>query len=466
MATPTIPQFITVHLGAPNQSAENITVAFPDYIKNVASGEIYPTWPENSIRSNIYAQISFALNRVFTEYYRSQGYNFDITNSTYYDQYYSPGREIFENINTIVDEIFDSFVQKQGTVGPYFTQYCDGRRVDCEGLSQWGTVYLANQGQTPYEILQNYYGDDIDIVRNVTVAPNVPSYRGTPISIGDEGYVVKQIQVRLNRISDNYPAIPKIYPVDGIFGNQTQQAVREFQQIFKLTPDGIVGKSTWYRIIYIYNAVKRLSELDSEGISVEEYSQQFKTTLSRGDEGPSIRLIQYYLSVISGFYPTIPRATITGIFDEQTENAVKAFQRTFNLTPDGVVGRGTWNVLYDTYLGISNSENGIVGGVKQYGGNVLRIGSRSDDVTTLQQYLNALSDTYPEITAPGITGYFGQQTASAVRQFQELFGLNVTGLVGPVTWNEIASAYSDISRGSNRNFGQHSGYTLSVSNSE
>lgn len=462
MASTTIPQFITVHLGTPSSNAENVTVPFPEYIKNVASGEIYPTWPESAIRANIYAQISFALNRVFTEYYRSRGYDFDITNSTTFDQYYSPNREIFENISQIVDEVFNSYVQKENSVGPYFTQYCDGRRVSCQGLSQWGTVALANQGFTPFEILQYYYGDDINIVRNVPISLNVPSYPGTPLTVGSGGLTVLQLQIRLNRISDNYPSIPKIFPVDGIFGPQTENAVKTFQRIFNLSPDGVVGSATWYKIIYIYNAVKRLSELDSEGIALDEYSQQYKTVLRFGDSGTDVRLIQFFLSVLSQYYETLPPIVQTSVFDEQTENAVRAFQREFNLDDDGIVGRQTWDVLYNTYLGIADTENALSGGIVLYGGDVLRLGSQGEEVRIIQQYLNYIANTYTQITKPSITGYFGTQTQTAVRQFQELFGLTPTGAVGPVTWNEIAYAYSDLERGNNRNAQQFAGYTLTV----
>ncbi len=233
-ALPFIPENIVVHLGRPNQDAQNVTVPFPEYIKNVASSEIYPTWPENAIRANIYAIITFALNRIYTEWYRSRGYDFDITNSTQYDQAFQYGRDIFENISEIVDEIFNNYVRKQGSVAPYFTQFCNGTTVTCDGLSQWGTVELANQGLTPLEILQYYYGDDIEIVQNAPIRSGIESYPGTPLEVGDAGNEIKTIQVQLNRISNNYPAIPKINPSNGIFGEQTAAAVRTFQGIFNL----------------------------------------------------------------------------------------------------------------------------------------------------------------------------------------------------------------------------------------
>lgn len=243
--TPFIPEFITVHLGTPSSNAQNVTVPFIDYIANVASSEIYPTWPENAIRANIYAQISFALNRVYTQYYRSRGYDFDITNSTSIDQSFVNGRDIFENIYQIVGEIFNDYLVRGNNVEPLFAQYCDGIEVTCNGLSQWGSVDLAENGLTPYEILTYYYGDNINIIRDAPVEGITSVVPPLPLSLGSAGDAVRAFQIRLNRISDNYPAIPKIAVTDGIFSFDTEEAVKKFQEIFSLTPDGIVGKATW-----------------------------------------------------------------------------------------------------------------------------------------------------------------------------------------------------------------------------
>lgn len=457
---PYIPEFITVHLGTPASSAQNVTVSFPDYIKNVASSEIYPTWPENAIRANIYAQISFALNRYLTEYYRSQGYAFDITNSTQYDQAFTPGRDYFQNISKIVDDIFNSFIVRQGDILPLFARYCNGTTVTCDGLSQWGTVPLANQGMLPYQILQYYYGDDINIETGVPVSPNVPSYPGYPLSIGDTGSAVRRIQVWLNRISSNYPSIPKIYPPDGIFEQSTENAVRQFQQIFNLTPDGIVGNATWYKIIFIYNAVKRLSELDSEGISQEEYQDQFPRPMRLGDTGADVRAFQFYLAVIGRFYNNVPAIVVNGVFDEATRDAVIAFQKLYGLTPDGIVGDNTWQAMFNAYRGIINSQDNIRGGVKLYPGTPLRLGSTGENVETIQQYLSTIAESFPEINSVPVTGNFGPQTQTAVRQFQELYGINPTGVVGPLTWYEIATLYSDLTVGNEKQPNQFPGFTI------
>ena len=299
---PYIPEQITVHMGSPDSDAENITVDFPYYIKNVASSEIYPTWPESSLRANIYVIITYALNRIYTEWYRAIGYDFDITSTTQFDQAFVQNRDIFENISQIVDEIFNDYVRKQGSIEPYFTSFCNGTTVTCSGLSQWGTVELANRGYTPYEILKNYYGNDIEIVRNAEVRTNTPSYPEIILNLGMSGNDVRTIQVQLNRISRNYPAIPKIESPDGTFGVQTEEAVKAFQSIFNLNVTGMVDKATWYKIAYIYISVKRLAELNSEGLSIEEVSKQYSEELRIGMDGSEISNLQYYLAVVGAYY--------------------------------------------------------------------------------------------------------------------------------------------------------------------
>lgn len=457
---PYIPETITVHLGAPDASAQNVTVSFPDYIKNVASSEIYPTWPENAIRANVYAQISYALNRVYTEWYRSRGYDFDITNSTRYDQAFVQNRDIYDNVSDIVDEIFNNYVRRQGSVEPYFTQYCNGTTVTCDGLSQWGTVPLAEQGYSPYQILTHYYGDDIEIVNNAPVRINAPSYPGVPLRIGDAGNDVRTKQIQLNRISNNYPAIPKIYPVDGVFGKETEDAVKEFQRIFNLTPDGIIGKQTWYRIAYLYTSVKRLSELNSEGIPFEDVELQYSTLLRYGDTGDEVRIIQYFLAVIADFYETVPPVNVTGVFDDQTRAAVVAFQKAFGLDPDGVVGRLTWQDMYRAYRGIIDSLEPSDIRIALYPGTVLRLGSQGEYVSILQEYLSFISRSFPEIPDVPVTGVFGNQTQAAVIAYQNLIGLDPSGNVGPLTWNSIASLYGDLRYGFDKQPGQDPGYTI------
>ncbi len=446
---PVIPETVTVHLGRPDVSARNVTVPFIDYVKNVASSEIYPTWPESSIRANIYAQISYVLNRIYTEYYRSRGYDFDITNTTAFDQYFVPERDIFENISQIVDDIFDSYVVRQGSVEPLFTQYCNGTTSTCDGLSQWGTVPLAEQGLTPYEILQRYYGDNIDIRMDVPVMAVDESVPTRPLTLGSTGNDVKSVQVRLNRISSNYPAIPKIPNPRGVYDANTQNAVRRFQEIFDLVPDGVVGKSTWYQIQLIYNGVKRISELDSEGLTIEEISRQYPTELGIGSSGEGVRVVQYLLRYVATFDNRIPVITIDGIYGENTAAATRAFQELNGLPVTGAMDEETYSALYDTYRGYIGSlpNSQFIGTARPYPGFIITEGQSNEYVTALQTYLNVISRTYPEIPEIAIDGSFGPATRGAVIAYQTRFGLNPDGIVGLSTWESIGSLYSDLAKG-------------------
>ena len=352
--TPYVPEYITVHLGPPDSIAENVTVSFPDYIKNVASSEIYPTWSESAIIANIYAQISFALNRVYTEFYPSRGYDFNITSSTAYDQKFIKGRNIFENISEIVDGMFNSYIRRTGFIEPLAAKYCNGTTVTCNGLSQWGSEELARQGYNSIQILKYYYGDDIEIVSNAPESEITSQYPGYPIIPGDRGDAVAIIQTSLNEIGTNYPAIPRIN-VDGIYGENTENAVRTFQRIFGLTPDGIVGLATWYRIVYLYVGIRRLAELNSRGQQLYGESFEYTGTVQSGDTGLKVTVAQYMLSVLSEFYYTIPFVDADGVFGTNTENAVKAFQRTFGLPVTGVITAGVWNKMYDAFIGIDDT---------------------------------------------------------------------------------------------------------------
>lgn len=352
---PFVPQQITVHLGAPSAYAANVTVSFSDYVKNVASSEIYPTWDEAALRANILAITSFALNRVYTEFYRSRGYDFDITNNTAYDQAFVNGRSFFSNISRLVDELFNDYLRRPGFVEPLAAKFCNGTTVTCEGLSQWGSQYLARQGYTSTRILQNYYGD-VEVVVNAPIRGITSSYPGTPLRRGSSGPNVVVIQVELNRIAQNYPAIPKIADVDGIFGSRTEATVRSFQEIFDLTPDGIVGPATWYALVRLYTAVTSLSELRSQGQQFYSINWEYPDPLQAGDTGDKIRHLQYMLSVMSEFISQIPPLQIDGIYGPATTNAVLAAQRFFGLPETGQVDDRTWDEIYDQFSGIENTS--------------------------------------------------------------------------------------------------------------
>lgn len=392
-----IPDPITVHLGSPSSSAANVQVPFTDYIKNVASSEIYPTWPDAALRANIYAIITFALNRVFSEWYRSRGYSFDITNSTTYDQAYIRGRNIYESISRIVDEIFNQYVRRQGQNAPYFTSFCNGTTVTCSGLSQWGTVSLAERGMEPLQILRTYYPSDIEIAETNVVTGITSSYPGTALRAGSRGLDVQVIQTYLNRIRRNYPAIPAITDEAGVFGSSTSAAVTKFQSIFNLAADGVVGKSTWYKISSLYTAVARLAELDSEGESLGIGTVPPGSVLRQGSRGQDVVTLQYLLNMAAEFYPTVPRISQDGIFGSGTRQAVTAFQNVMGLSPDGIVGENTWRALYNVYLGIEENvpmpgpDTGYIEYVVQPGDTLWRISQRYHTTVDAIKSLNGLT---------------------------------------------------------------------------
>ena len=340
-------------------------------------------------------------------------------------------------------------------------QYCNGTTVTCNGLSQWGTVPLAKQGLVPYNILTYYYGNNIELVRNAPIAPNIPSYPGI-LRLGSRGGAVRAIQLRLNRIAQNYPAIPRLASVDGIFGPRTESAVRAFQKVFRLAQDGIVGKQTWYRLIYIYTSVKRLASLDSEGEKVFGKSAQFVTNLSFGDTSDLVLVLQYFLLVVSEFNQSIPTLELTGTFDSATQQAVEAFQRSLGLTVDGIVGKGTWEALYDSYRGIIDTipieyRSEITATPPN---ETLTFGMRNSSVRQLQIYLQGLANAYPNFPVVNINGQYGNLTRTAVAFFQRRFGLEPTGNADPETWRRLVQVYRDILYNPPARRGQFPGTTL------
>ena len=352
---PFVPQQITVHLGPPNSAAANVTVPFVDYVKNVASSEIYPTWEESALRANILAIVSFALNRVYTEFYRSRGYDFDITNSTAYDQFFVNGRSYFENVARIADELFNDYLRRPGFVEPLAAKFCNGTTATCEGLSQWGSQNLALQGYNSIEILRSYYGN-IEVVNNAPIRGITSSYPGYPLRRGISGPSVVVVQSSLNRISQNYPAIPKITPVDGIYGVKTENAVRTFQEIFNLAPDGVVGPATWYALVRYYTAVTSLSELRSEGQKYYAIDWALSNPIRQGDRGIKVEHLQYMLSVLAAYIPQIPAPVVDGIFGSATREAVLAAQGYFGLPQTGIVNFDTWGAIYDQFSGIETTS--------------------------------------------------------------------------------------------------------------
>ncbi len=446
MAEVVIPETITVHLGRPNESAENVTVNFTDYIKNVASNEIYPTWPESAIRANVTAQISFALNRIFTEFYRSRGYDFDITDNTSIDQKYVHGGVVYDNISQIVDEIFNNYLVRTGSVEPLYAQFCDGYRTYCNGLLQWGSVELAERGFSPLDILRYYYGDNISLVYNAPVGDNTQSYSGVALRRGSFGDDVLTVKRELNRIRQNYPAVPKITQLNGVYDGETENAVRKFQEIFNLDADGIVGKATWYKLKMIYNSVKRLSEITGEGLTLSEVEKRYTRQLQLGDRGADVQALQYYLAFLGYFYPDLPPIPITGYFGTLTRDAVFSFQNREGLPVTGVVDANVFLRVEQAYRAavgdLPDNYQSAIG--DPYPGRFVVEGDRGENVRLIQQGLNAVHRINPAVPEVSTDGIFGPRTKNAVIQLQKSLGIEQNGAVGPVEWSELITAANNL----------------------
>ena len=437
---PSIPEEIIVHLGAPNENARNITVPFDEYIKNVASSEIYPTWPADAMKANILSQISFALNRVYNEWYRAQGYNFDITSSPIYDQAFNENRQFFDSIVKIVDDLFNDYIVKGEQIQPLFARYCDGRNTTCDGLSQWGSVDLARSGYSPTEILRYYYGDDIRVKYDAPVEPNVMSYPGFPVEIGTTGDFVRMLKLQLNRIGQNYPAIPTITDDSIYFTVETENAVRKFQDIFDLEVSGVVDKATWYKIKYLYNAVKRIADLYSEGISLDEATLVYNRQLQLGDTGYYLRSLNYLLNVISYFDSDIPFLNLSqAVFNEDTEEVVIAFQEKYGIVPNGIVDANTWRAIKEAYDQTIDTipREYLVYEDEFYPGLFLSEGMSGEAITRLQEFLYTICENTHEIPGVRVTGTFDNLTEQSVRAVQRRSGFDVTGVVNPPTWYAI-----------------------------
>ena len=399
-------------------------------------------WPEQALRANIHCQISLALNRIYTEWYPSKGYTFNITNSTSYDQYYVHGRTVFEVMVRITDDIFNTYLRKRGTVNPYYSEYCDGKSVTCPGLKQWGTVTLANNGRSALQILRYYYGSSIEIVRTKNIRSIPQSYPGTPLRQGSRGTAVFTLQRQLNRIAKDYPFLGKL-TVDGVFGSRMAATVRAFQKQFNLTADGVVGRQTWYKISYIYVSVKDLAELTSEGeTSTGTLSNGTwnGTVLSTGASGSAVEQVQFWLNTLAQYDSAIPSVKVDGVFGTATANAVRAFQRKYGLTVDGIVGQTTWKELYDEFLSIQ-SDNGTP---NAYPGTPLREGASGQNVRLVQFWLKIARTVYTSLESVTVDGKFGAGTAAAVRRFQRYFGLTADGVVGRTTWNSLYGRASQL----------------------
>ena len=433
---PIVPNNIIVHLGKPGDNARNITVSFTDYISNVASSEIYPTWPVEALKANIYTIISFAMNRIYNEWYRSKGYSFDITSSSIYDQTFIENRSIYENINNIVEEIFNNYVVKGNSIQPYFTRYCDGRKTTCDGLSQWGSVSLANNGKNYLEILRYYYGSDISIKMDAPVGDISEGYPGYVVGLGSAGNPVLLIQRDLRRIRNNYPAIPNITNTLGIYDEETVNSVKKFQEIFNLPITGNVDKATWYKIKYVYTSVKKLSDLYSEGLSDSEVTFLYEDELNYGDTGIEVEYIHYFLDAIAFLDPDIPRLKTNSIYNDNSITMVKAFQSKYGLPVTGIFTYRDWKKLKEIYDKIlKNLNNDYVSDL--YPDYFLVLGSSGDDVLRFQKYLLSICRYDHSIPGVRVNGVFDDLTEKSVKKLQSDYGFDVNGVVGPLLWRKV-----------------------------
>ena len=392
------------------------------------------SWPEEALRANIIAQVSLALNRIWTEWYPSRGYSFNITGSPGYDQAYVNGRTVFAVMEKLTAELFNTFVQRTGDAEPYFTEYCDGKTVTCPGMKQWGTVDRAREGMNALQILRYYYGNRVQLVTTDNIATIPSSYPGSPLRRGSTGTNVRILQRQLSRIAKDYPSFGKP-AVTGTFDEATESSVKKFQKQFSLTADGIVGKATWYKISYIYVSVKDLAELTSEGETAEGTQSAGGwpgTVLRRGSTGSNVEQVQFWLSDLAQFDASLPSVSVDGSYGAATERAVRAFQQKQSLTADGVVGQTTWNALYAAWVDAQSDLGGTA-----WPGTALRQGDKGLEVRLIQFWLRLAADNYSALRTVTVDGSYGSATVSAVQAFQTLFGLTSDGVVGRSTWNKL-----------------------------
>lgn len=392
------------------------------------------SWPEEALRANIIAQVSLALNRIWTEWYPSRGYSFNITSSPGYDQAYVNGRTVFAVMERLTAELFNTYVQRTGDVEPYFTEYCDGKTVTCPGMKQWGTVDRAREGMNALQILRYYYGNRVQLVTTDSIAAIPSSYPGSPLRRGSTGTNVRILQKQLSRIAKDYPSFGKP-TVNGTFDEATENSVKKFQKQFSLTADGIVGRATWNKISYIYVSVKDLAELTSEGETAEGTQSAGGwpgTVLRRGATGSRVEQVQFWLSDLAQFDSSLVSVTVDGSYGAATERAVRAFQQKQGLTADGAVGQATWNALYSAWVDAQSDLGGTA-----WPGTALRRGATGMEVRLVQFWLRLAAGNYSALRTVTVDGSYGAATVSAVEAFQSLFGLTADGVVGRSTWNKL-----------------------------
>ena len=389
---------------------------------------VCPTWPEQALRANILAQISLALNRIWTEWYPSRGYSFNITGSPGVDQAYVSGRTVFAVMEKLTAELFNTYVRRSGDREPYYTEYCDGKTVTCPGMKQWGTVDRAKEGKNALQILRYYYGSRVELVTTNNIASIPSSYPGSPLRRGSTGSNVEQVQFWLSDLAQFDSSLPAV-TVDGSYGTATERAVKVFQQKQSLTADGVVGQTTWNALYAAW--LEAQSDLGGTAWP--------GTALRRGSTGMEVRLVQFWLRLAADNYSGLSHVTVDGSYGPATVRAVTAFQNQFSLAADGVTGRSTWNKLKEVALAVANKivDYGVAPG--QFTATV-RQGSSGTAVRAVQFYLRRLAAYYSDVPTVTVDGTFGVATTRAVRAWQERAGLTVDGTVGRLTWQSIYDA--------------------------
>ena len=386
------------------------------------------SWPEEALRANIIAQVSLALNRIWTEWYPSRGYSFNITGSPGYDQAYVNGRTVFAVMERLTAELFNTFVQRSGDAEPYFTEYCDGKTVTCPGMKQWGTVDRAREGLNALQILRYYYGNRVQLVTTNNIAAIPSSYPGSPLRRGSTGSSVEQVQFWLSDLAQFDSSLVRV-SVDGSYGAATERAVRTFQQKQNLTADGVVGQTTWNALYAAW--VDAQSDLGGTAWP--------GTALRRGDTGMEVRLVQFWLRLAADNYSALRTVTVDGSYGAATVSAVTAFQSLFGLTADGVVGRSTWNKLKEVGLAVANKIVAANVAPGQFTATT-REGSSGTAVRAVQYYLRRLAAYYSDVPTVTVDGKFGAATTRAVKAWQTRAGLTVDGVVGRLTFQSLYDA--------------------------
>lgn len=446
---PLIPAYVTVHTGDPDGEGENYILPFPEYLKAVAAVSLPPDMPYEATCAVMYAQVTRALNRITEKKYRRQGYAFDLTDDPVTDLPFVYGSASFVNQGRIADEIFNEFIATDYGFWPIDAEICyEGTR--CRGISVEGSIEMAENGRSCHEILEYYFGKEIGIIKNVSVKGLGDSFlMDYPLRSGDEGAEVSGLQIALNNVAANFGGIPYIEYVDGLYGEETALAVKAFQRQFDLTVSGSLDKGTYYRLLYVLDSIYRLRGLVLEGRKLEGIPTVLRGELSYGAVGNQVKLLQHYLSFVSAFVSTVPSADVVGVYGERTYRAVTAFQSMFGFEPDGIVSEEVWRVLLDVYEGLYSSlPNGAFAkSAIPYGGNMLLLGSVEREVVFLQEYLRKVAEVYRELPKITAFGEFDEETESAVKAFQQIFGIKASGVVTSTTWDAIAGVYNAIIAG-------------------